>query len=104
MFEGFVALATTTFNVFLQVKNSSGTPSTPDAAPSYRIYGPAGGTALLTGTFSASDTDSQTGWRASGNIAITTANGFAAGSTYRVRKAWAVSSTNYVEDSSFTVV
>lgn len=103
-FEGFVTIGTTDFNLFLQVTNSAGTPSTPDATPAYRIYAPSGGAALLTGNYAASDTDSQTGWRVSGNLSITIGNNFATGSTYRVRSTYAVSGTSYVRTAFFSVV
>lgn len=104
MFLGFVTLGTTTFGFPIQVTNASRTPSAPDAQPTYRIYGPSGGAALLTGTAAASDTDSQTGLRWVTNVAVTGANGFAAGSTYYVRAAYAVSSVNEVDVGVFSVV
>ena len=104
MFDGFVTLGTTTFGLFLQAKNGSGTPSAADEAGTYRIYSSAGGAALLSGSFSGTITDSQTGFYHSGNLAITSANGFSAGMVCTVRKRWLVSTTAYAETSSFVVV
>lgn len=103
MFFGFVPLGSTTFGFPIQVTNSSRTPSTPDAAPTYRIYQAGGTTALLTGTASGSDTDSQTGWRMITGLSITLGNGFASGGTYVVRGAYAISTTQEVDIGSFVV-
>lgn len=102
-FLGFVPLETTTFGFPIQVTDADRAPASPDAQPSYRIYGPSGGTALVTGTASNTDTDSQTGFRFATNVAITSANGFEAGKTYFVRAAYSESSDDYVEVGSFTV-
>ena len=94
----------TTFNVIAQTAPSTKVPTAADSnAVTYRIYGPSGGTALLTGSFSTTVVDSQTGWYISGNLAITGANGFAAGNTYRVRVAYAIASVNIVDTYSFAV-
>lgn len=104
MFFGFIAIGTTTFGFPVQVTNSSRTPSTPDAQPTWRIYAASGGAALLTGTFPATDTDTQTGWRFATNVSVTTGNGFAAGNVYFIRAAYAVSTVQEVDVGSFAVV
>lgn len=104
MFFGFVTLGSTTFGFPIQVTNSSRTPSAPDAQPTYRIYGPGGGAAILTGTAPASDTDSQTGFRFVTGVQVTAGNGFASGLTYTIRSAYAVSSVNEVDIGTFSVV
>lgn len=104
MFFGQVAIGTTTFAFPVQVTNASRTPSSPDAQPTYRIYGPTGGAALLTGNAANTDTDSQTGLRWVTGVQVTVANGFAAGNMYFIRAAYAVSSVNEVDIGSFVVV
>lgn len=103
MFFGFVALGTTTFGFPIQVTNSSRTPSSPASAPTWRIYGPSGGAALLTGTAPSSDTDSQTGLRFVTSVSITGANGFASGNTYYIRADYTVSATEEVDVGCFVV-
>lgn len=103
MFSIYVPLGTTTFGFPIQVTNGSRTPSAADATPTYRIYGPSGGAAITSGTSAATVTDSQTGFYFVTNVAITTGAGFAAGTTYFVRCAYAVSSTSEVDLFSFTV-
>ncbi len=104
MFFGFVPIGTTTFGFPIQGTNSSRTPTAPDAAPTYRIYQAGGTTPILTGTGPASDTDGQTGWRMVTNVAVTLANGFAAGQTYVVRAAYAISTVAEVDIGCFVVV
>ena len=103
-FFGFVPLGTTTFGFPIQVTNGSRTPSAPDAAPTWRIYQGGGTSALLTGTASGTDTDSQTGFRMVTGVSITSGNGFASGNTYVVRAAYAVSATNECDIGTFVVV
>lgn len=104
MFFGYVPLGTTTFGFPIQCANSSRTPTAPDAAPTWRIYGPAGGAALLTGTAPNTDTDSQTGFRFVTGVQVTLGNNFAAGNTYTVRAAYAISSVSEVDIGTFVVV
>lgn len=104
-FVGYVALGTSTYTLIQQTTNSSGVPTAADTdAVAYRIYAPSGGAALLTGVFSTTVVDSQTGYYITGSLAITSGNGFAAGNTYRVRITYAISSTTYVREQSFCVV
>lgn len=98
-----VPLGTTTFGFPIQCANGSRTPTTPDAAPTWRIYGPSGGAALLSGTAGSSDVDSQTGLRFAINVAITSANGFASGTCYYIRSAYALSTVGEVDVLTFTV-
>jgi hypothetical protein len=99
MFLGFVELEATMVR-HIQTKNSSGTPTAPDSAPTYRIYGDSG-TAIATGTLSG-PVDSQTGLY-SLSKAITAANGFGRG-LYSVRIAYAISSAARAELYTFQVV
>jgi hypothetical protein len=98
---GFVTLGDT-LQILAQCVNGSGVASAPDSAPSYAIYNPSG-TPLLTGSLGGSDHDSKTGLRR-GTAAITSGNGFAVGSVYLLRVAYAVSSTNYALTYAFNVV
>lgn len=84
-------------------RNGSNVPSTPDATPSYKIYGPGDlSTALVTGNLSASDQDSTTGYR-TGSHAITNGNGFAVGEMCVIVIEYAISSTNYKDTQRFLV-
>lgn len=71
-----------TFALALQCRNSSGTPTAPDAAPTWIILNSAG-TTILTGSLGSTDTASKTGLRI-GTAALTAANGFASGSDYTI--------------------
>ena len=102
-FIGFVALDGTVY-MGVVCKNGSGVPTSPDAAPSYRIYDEDRTSTLHTGTLSGSDTDSQTGFRTGSQASITTANGYARGKTYYILIGYAISSTNYADELLFTVV
>lgn len=93
----------TTIGFPIQVTNSSRLPSTPDAAPTWRIYGPNGGAALLSGVAASSDTDSQTGLRWVTGVAVTTGNGFASGNTYFIRSDYLLSSAELCDITEFTV-
>jgi hypothetical protein len=87
-----------------QTKNSSGTPTAADTnAVTYRIYSAAGGAAILSGSYSTTVVDSQTGLYITTALTLSSANGFASGNTYLVRIAYAISGTNYVETQYFTV-
>lgn len=75
----------------LQVRcaNSSGVPTAPDAAPTYKILNGAG-TALTTGTLSSTDAASLTGAR-SGTATAAAASGFASGNIYYIHYDYAIS-------------
>lgn len=104
MHVGFVSLGTTNYTLVVQTTDASGTPQTATTnAVAYRIYAPSGGAALLTGSFSTTVIDSQTGYYITGSLSITSGNGFAAGNTYRVRIQYAYSGTTYVKEQAFTV-
>jgi hypothetical protein len=103
-FLGFVTLGSTTFGFPIQCVNSSGTPTAPDAAPTWRIYAASGGAAILNGTGPGSDTDSQTGYRFITGVNVTLGNNFAAGQTFYVRAQYAISSVNFVLTGTFAVV
>jgi hypothetical protein len=79
-----------TFPLYVQCRNDSRAPTTPDSAPTYRIYAPGGGAAILTGSMGAADVDSQTGFRYVG-IACTAANQFTSGDNFTVRVEYAIS-------------
>lgn len=106
MYYGPVTLGSTDFALFCQTKTTAGVPIAADSnAVTYRIYSPSGGAALLSGSFSTTVVDSQTGLYRAGSISLTSGNGFAAGSTYVIRLAYAVSSgTNQVQVQTVTVV
>jgi hypothetical protein len=103
MFFGFVPLGTTTFGFPIQVTNGSRTPSTPDAAPTWAIFGPSFASAILTGTAPSSDVSGYLGLRGVTNVGITLANGFAAGLTYTIRANYALSTVGEVDIGFFTV-
>lgn len=97
MFYGPVALGTT-IALMVNTVNGSDTPTAADTnAVTYRIYAPSGSAALLTGSFSTTVVDSQTGLYQATGVALTAGNGFAAGNVYVVRIAYAISATNYVK-------
>lgn len=86
---GFVALEGT---IPLQVRcaNSSGVPTAPDAAPTYKIVNSAG-TAIASGTLSSSDSASLTGLRTS-TVTAAAANGFASNNFYYIHYDYLISS------------
>jgi len=89
----------------LTTTNSSRTPVAADSnAITYRIYSPSGTSALLTGSFSVTPVDSQTGLYQATGLQITVGNNFAAGNIYHVRCAYAISSAQYCDELSFMVV
>jgi hypothetical protein len=98
---GMIELAST-LRLAVQCRNGSAVVTAPDAAPTWSIYGSTD-TPVLTGSLGAADADSKTGFR-TGNAAITSGNGFAAGQRYIVRVAYAISSTAYAAEGSFHVV
>lgn len=104
MHLGPVPLGTTTYALVQQCVTDARAPVAADTnAVTYRIYAPSGTSALLTGSFSTTVVDSQTGFYQATGIQVTGANGFAAGNTYVVRVAYAVSAANKVDVHSFTV-
>lgn len=89
----------------LTTTNSSRTPVAADTnAVTYRIYAPGGTSALLTGSFSVTPVDSQTGLYQATGLQITVGNNFAAGNVYHARIAYAISSVNYCDEISFVAV
>ena len=100
----FVPLGTT-ISLYETTVNGSKTPTSPDAAAAYRIYGPTATTCLLNGSFSGTEIDhSNAPWffLASG-VAVTSGNGFASGNTYTIRTQWAISSTNFCNQQTLVV-
>lgn len=99
MFIGIIPLDGTLPATAL-TRNTSGVPTAPAAAPTYRVYGPAG---LLSGqTGSTSQLDSQTGlYRAS--LSLTGANGYESGQTYCVLFQATVSGNAWAELATFQV-
>lgn len=71
--------------------NSSGVPTAPDAAPSYKFLN-AAGTAIATGTLSSTDSASLTGVR-TGTQTAAAASGFASGGVYPVVFNYTISSS-----------
>lgn len=86
---GHVALEGT-IALFCPCANSSGVPTAPDAAPTWRILN-AAGTSIANGTLSSTDSASLTGVR-SGTTTAAAASGFASGSYYPIIFNYAVSS------------
>ena len=99
-FLGFVPLGGT-LRLPLQCRNSSGTPTTPDAAPTWSIYGDSD-TAVITGSLGSGDVDSKDGLRA-GNVVVSAGNGFASGQLYYVRFAYEISSSERAAIATFAV-
>lgn len=104
MFNGFVTLGNTLTGGVL-CRNSSGTPTAPDAAPTVKIYGPSGTTlALMTnGSTTGTSVSGVTGLY-SYQFTLSGANGFAAGTTYFLTATFAISGTTRGETQSVTVV
>ena len=69
--------------------NSSGVPTAPDAAPTWKILNSAG-TAIANGTLSSTDSAGLTGVR-SGTTTAAAASGFASGGEYDVVFSYAIS-------------
>lgn len=84
-------------------RNGSGVPTTPTGTPTYSVYGPDDlTTPLVTGTLSASDTDSKTGLR-TGSQAIAAASGFEAGDSCVALVQYVISAVNYTDTLRFSV-
>ena len=71
--------------------NSSGVPTAPDAAPTYKVLNSAG-TAIATGTLSSTDTASLTGVR-TGTMTAAAASGFASAGVYPIVYSYAISAS-----------
>ena len=69
--------------------NSSGVPTAPDAAPTWKILNSAG-TSIANGTLSSTDSASLTGVR-TGTTTAAAASGFASGGVYAIVFSYAVS-------------
>lgn len=98
-----VALEDTSFVLWLQCRTAGQVATAPTGTPTYKIYGPSGSSALLSGSFEASDHDSNTGLRKTAALSITAANGFAAGKTYTVIASAVISGSTLVFTDKFTV-
>lgn len=99
-FVGFVTKNSTLRAPFV-TRNGSGVPSAPDATPTYEIYSGDYSGVLASGNLAA------VSGAATGVYSIaaaTTDGGYAAGSTYGGVVKWAVSSTNYSQAFTFSVV
>jgi hypothetical protein len=84
-------------------RNGSGVPSAPTGTPSFAVYGPDDlTTPLATGTLSASDQDSKTGYR-TGSLSVASASGFEAGDQCVVLVEYVVSAVNYTDTLRFSV-
>lgn len=86
---GHVALEGT-ISLFCPCANSSGVPTAPDSAPTWKILNSAG-TSIANGTLSSSDSAGLTGVR-TGTTAAAAASGFASGNYYAIFYNYAVSS------------
>lgn len=84
----------------VQCRNGSRTPLAPDAAPTYRVYAEAGGSAVATGSLPPTERYQTTGLF---EHMLPLNSTFAAG-RYYVRYAYAISATNYVDVDSFEVL
>lgn len=84
-------------------KNGSQVPTTPDAAPTYAIYGPVWEEALKTGSLGSSDKDSVTGFR-TGTYTVSANDGFATGKCYTIVYEYELSSTEYKTTATFMVI
>jgi len=73
-FIGFVELGNT-IDAAMQIKNSSGSPADPTAAPTYRIYGPNGLMAGGTGSLSYKDTNNNISGATNASPVVITSNG-----------------------------
>jgi len=83
-------------------KNGSGTPTTPDSTPTWKIYSRNFVDTITSGSLDASDFDSMTGFRKK-FASITTAGGYTAGQIYVLVVTYTVSSTDYYEAFTFGV-
>lgn len=99
MFLGIYNLGDT-LNAHLQMADGNA-PATADAAPTFRIYKGSSSTPVATGTCS-TVVDSQTGWHKLSQ-ALTSGNGFAAGTVYTIRLAYAVSSVAKAQEYAFQI-
>lgn len=104
MYYGPVNLGTTDFALFCQVETDKNPVAADSGALAYRIYGAGSSTPLLTGTFTTTVVNSQTGFYTAAGISLTTGNGFAAGNTYVIRITYAVSTVSQVQIQTVTVV
>ena len=100
MFAGFYLLAEYAKGLF-QTRNSSGVPTTADAAPSFRVYGDSA-TPLATGTSSGFDAGNVTGFY-QWSVLLDAGAGFTRGRLYTVRGQWQVSSVVYTESQVFFI-
>lgn len=99
-----VPLGTTTYTLWCQTTDANGTPQTATTnAVTYKIYGPSSTSPLLSGSYGTTVIDSNTGLYRTATLSITSGNGFAAGTSYLVRNAYAYSGTNFVKTQYFTV-
>lgn len=96
---GPIALGGTLY-VPVQCYNGSGVPTSPDSAPTVKIF--SGTTLKLTATGPSADQGSLTGYRPT-SAAITAANGFASGQRYEGIVTYAVSGTNHAQPFTFSV-
>jgi hypothetical protein len=86
---------------WLQVMDANRQPVAPDAAPTYKVFGPAGNE-LTAAAGTCSAVSGITGLYIA-TIPLTDGNGFDIGERYFVRYAWAVSAANRVEGHTFGV-
>lgn len=91
-----------TFPLALQCRNSSGTPTAPDAAPTYIILN-AAGTTIASGSLGSSDTASKTGLRI-GTVSLAAASGFASGSDYTIVFSYLISAAARTAVGRFHVI
>ena len=92
---GPASLTDEAFPLAIQGLDSSDVEASITGTPTWALYGPAFGTALETGTFGASDTDSKTGFRTT-TIDFSAISGLAAGDLVTIRCSYVVSSAKIV--------
>ncbi len=102
-YVGMVPLGET-LRVYVLTADGSHQPVAPDAAPTWKVYGPSGFMAGMTGTcVQASDGSPVVGFYYA-SIPATGPNGFEAGEQYTVLFSWAVSTASRASAASFGVI
>lgn len=90
----------TEIRIGVQSRNGSRVPVAPDAAPTFRVYSEAGGSAVVTGSLPPTERYQTTGLF---EHMLPLNSSFSAGRYYVIYK-WAISSTNYADMDAFEVL
>jgi hypothetical protein len=99
-FAGYVQEGSTAV-LTIHTVDTVGTPTAPEAAPSYAVYDTDASATMPNGT--GTMTSTTTGWYRC-SVACTTANGYAAGNNYHARFTYDIGTTSYATDQTFAVV